>query len=176
MFFKRIHHLYCTTIQTYIESLLKDVFRWDSLLSDWQPIFTWNKSHLTVVFTLNHFPMEMPHIQLFWNETHFYFECPLFPCATGRTNLTTGFSWDYDDVIMSAMASNHQPHYCLLNRLFRRRSKKTSKLRVTGRFVGNSPVTGEFPAKMASKAENVSIWWRHHVEIVTAFATRLCIW
>ena len=28
--------------------------------------------------------------------------------------------------------SNHQPHGCLLNRLFRRRSKKTSKLRVTG--------------------------------------------
>ena len=27
--------------------------------------------------------------------------------------------------------SNHQPHDCLLNRLFRRRSNKTSKLRVT---------------------------------------------
>ena len=59
--------------------------------------------------------------------------------------------------------SNHQPHDCLLNRLFRRRSKKTSKLRVTGLCVGNSPRTGEFPAQMASNAENVSIWWRHHV-------------
>ena len=28
--------------------------------------------------------------------------------------------------------SNHQPRDCLLNRLFRRKSKKTSKLRVTG--------------------------------------------
>ena len=28
--------------------------------------------------------------------------------------------------------------------------------------VGNSPGTGEFPAQMASNAENVSIWWRHH--------------
>ena len=28
--------------------------------------------------------------------------------------------------------SNHQPHVYLLNRLFRRSSKKTSKLRVTG--------------------------------------------
>ena len=53
--------------------------------------------------------------------------------------------------------SNHQPHHCLLNRLFRRRSKKTSKLRVTGLCVGNSPQTGEFPAQMASDAENVSI-------------------
>ena len=58
--------------------------------------------------------------------------------------------------------SNHQPHDCLLNRLFRRRSKKISKLRVTGLCAGNSPCTGEFPAQMASNAENVSIWWRHH--------------
>ena len=57
---------------------------------------------------------------------------------------------------------NQQPPDCLLNGLFRRRSKKTSKLRVAGLFVGRSPVTGEFPAQMASYAENVSIWWRHH--------------
>ena len=59
--------------------------------------------------------------------------------------------------------SNHQPHDCLLNRLFRCRSKITSKLRVTGLCVGNSPGTGEFPAQRASNAENVSIWWRHHM-------------
>ena len=50
--------------------------------------------------------------------------------------------------------SNHQPHDCLLNRIFRRRSKKTSKLRVTGLCAGNSPGT--------SNAENVSVWWRQH--------------
>ena len=43
--------------------------------------------------------------------------------------------------------SNHQPRDCLLNRLFRRRSKKTSKLCVTCLCEGNSPVTGEFPAQ-----------------------------
>ena len=58
--------------------------------------------------------------------------------------------------------SNHQHNNCLLNLLFRRRSKKTSKQRVTGHCAGNSPGTGEFPAQMASNAENVSIWWRHH--------------
>ena len=58
--------------------------------------------------------------------------------------------------------SNHQPHDCLLNRLFGHRSKKTSKLHVTGLCAGNSPETGEFPAQMASNAENVSTWWRHH--------------
>ena len=58
--------------------------------------------------------------------------------------------------------SNHQPHSCLLNRLYGRRSKKTQKLRVTGFCAGNSPETADFPAQMASNAENVSIWWRHH--------------
>ena len=55
-----------------------------------------------------------------------------------------------------------------LNRLFRRRSKKTSKFRVTGLCEGNSPVTGEFPSQRASNAENVSSWWRHHVKFVTS--------
>ena len=59
--------------------------------------------------------------------------------------------------------SNHQPHHCLLNHLFRRRSKKTSKLRFTGLCAGNSPMSGEFPAQIASNAKNVSIWWRHHI-------------
>ena len=31
-------------------------------------------------------------------------------------------------------------------------------------FVWGIHVTGEFPAQMASNAENISIWWRHHVE------------
>ena len=40
--------------------------------------------------------------------------------------------------------SNHQPYDCLLNRLFRCRSKETSKLCVTGLCKGNSPVTGDW--------------------------------
>ena len=52
--------------------------------------------------------------------------------------------------------SSHQPRDCLLNRLFRRRSKRKSKLRVTGLGVGNSLGAGEFPAQMASNAGNVS--------------------
>ena len=43
--------------------------------------------------------------------------------------------------------SNHQPHDCLPNRLFRRRSKKTSKLRVTGLCV-NSPYKWPVTRKM----------------------------
>ena len=40
--------------------------------------------------------------------------------------------------------------------------EKKSKLRVPGLCEGNSPVIGEFTAQMASDAENISIWWRHH--------------
>ena len=69
--------------------------------------------------------------------------------------------------------SNHQPHDCFLNRLFRRRSKQTSKLRVTGLCARNSPGTGEFPAQMASNAENASIWWRHHAEMTFS---NTCCW
>ena len=58
--------------------------------------------------------------------------------------------------------SNYQPHDSSLIRLFRRISRKTSKLRATGFCEGNSPVTGEFPAQKANDAENISIWWRHH--------------
>ena len=58
--------------------------------------------------------------------------------------------------------SNHQPRDCLPNHLFRRRAKKTSMLRSTGRCAGNSPVTCDFPTQKSSYAENVSIWWRHH--------------
>ena len=51
---------------------------------------------------------------------------------------------------------------CLLNRLFRSRSRKISKLLVTGPGEGNSSMTGEFPAQRASNAERVSVGWRHH--------------
>ena len=52
--------------------------------------------------------------------------------------------WRYND---RGGVSNHQPHGCLLNRLFRRRSKKTSKLRVTGLCAGNSPGPVNSPHK-----------------------------
>ena len=82
-----------------------------------------------------------------------------------RNNCITRTHWGYDPFRWRHYGrdsvSNHQPRDCLFNRLFRRRSKKTSRLRVTGLCVGNSPGTGEFPAQMASNAENVFIW-RHH--------------
>ena len=88
-------------------------------------------------------------------------------------------SFHYSDVIMSTMASQITTvtsvySFIGFNLLFRRRSKKISKLRVTGLCEGNSPVTGEFPAQMASNAENVSIWWRHHVVASWYFFRCVC--
>ena len=82
-------------------------------------------------------------------------------CRTETVRMANCFTLQWRDHEGNCV-SNHRRHHYLLNRLFRRRSKKTPKLRVTGLCERNSPVTGEFPAQRASNAENVSIWWRHH--------------
>ena len=77
-------------------------------------------------------------------------------CAPIQCALDISLQWRHNGRVG---VSNRQPHECLLNRLFRIRSKK-------------SPATGEFPAQMASNAENVSIWWRHHVVVIFLRITR----
>ena len=86
-----------------------------------------------------------------------------------QLSLLLALQWRHND---HDGVSNHQPDHCLLNCLFGRRSKKTSKLRVTGLCVENSPGTSEFPAQMASNTGNVSIWWRHHANQVLCSAAK----
>ena len=62
--------------------------------------------------------------------------------------------------------SNHQPRDCLLNCLFRHRSKKTSELRVTGLCAVNSPHKGPVTPKMFPFDDVIMIWnlfneWSH---------------
>ena len=114
-------------------------------------------------------PHKWPEIR----KTSLCHDVIMAPTVTERTSCRHRMCWrlsvgqpsrppvHYSDVIISGV-SNRKPHDCLLSRLFRRRSKKTSKLRATGLCVGNSPVTAELSAQRASNAENVSIWWRHH--------------
>ena len=61
-----------------------------------------------------------------------------------KTESNSSLRWRHND---HDGVSNHQPHGCLLNRLFRRRSKKTSKLRVTGHCARNSPGPVNSPHK-----------------------------
>ena len=88
-----------------------------------------------------------------------YREITPLPKNPAHTKVHRPLQWRHNE---HNCVSNHHPRHCLLNRLFGHRLKKTSKFRVTCLCVGNSPRTGEFPAQMASNAENVSIWWRHH--------------
>ena len=64
---------------------------------------------------------------------------------------------------MAAIASQTASLAILTQSFIQGQIQETSKLRVTGLCERNSPVTGEFPARKASNAENASIWWRHHV-------------
>ena len=69
----------------------------------------------------------------------------------------------YGDVIMGAIASQITSLTIVYSTVNSDADQKnTSKLRVTDICAVNSPGTGEFPAQMASDAENISIWWRHH--------------
>ena len=68
----------------------------------------------------------------------------------------------YNDVIMSTIASQITSLTIVYSSVYSG-SKKTSKCRVTGLCAGNSPGTVK---QRASNAENVSIWWRHHVNLL----------
>ena len=89
--------------------------------------------------------------------------CRLFGAKPLPRTLRTNFNEHYIDTIMGAMTSQITSLTIVCSTVYsRRRSKKTSKLRVTGLCARNSPVTGEFPAQRTSNTETVSIWWRHH--------------
>ena len=113
-----------------------------------------------------------------WDQFHSKCSRPIITTSAQDINSWNEFAlqWRHNE---RDGVSNHQPHNCLLNCLFRHRWKKTSKLRVTGLYAGNSPVTGEFPAQRVSNAENVSTWWRHHEKytcnITSAYIRTQCV-
>ena len=65
--------------------------------------------------------------------------------------------------------SNHQPHDCLLSCLFRHRSKKTSKLRVTVLCEGNWPVNSSHKYVIMSSAPHDVRIKRHVIPDVYVF-------
>ena len=79
------------------------------------------------------FEMEFP-------ESIFHSQFYMYASGWWKTGCPQTLQWRHNE---RNVVSNRQPHDCLLNRLFRRRSKKTSKLRVTVLCEGNSPVTGK---------------------------------
>ena len=85
---------------------------------------------------ISSFPKPLPDIWPIYQQ-----QCCL---AAYEIDISISLQWRHNE---RDGVSNHPPHDCLLNCLFRRRPKKTSKLRVTGLGEGNSPVTCEFPAQ-----------------------------
>ena len=79
-------------------------------------------------------------------------------CTYVYTDADAGLANHYIDVIMGAIASQITSLMIVYSTVYSYADqKKISKLRVTGLCAGNSPAAGEFPAQMASNAENVSI-------------------
>ena len=120
-------------------------------------------------------PSDKPHVKDAWQDIRKRQDLDPFlkRGKHGHKIVHITLHWRHND---RDGVSNRQPHDCLLNCLFRRRSKKTSKLRVTDLCAGNSPVTGEFPAQKASNAENVFIWWRHHASHISCYLSLLWVW
>ena len=81
----------------------------------------------------------------------------------GMKTSKKSLKYEYIDITSAVYSRYFSNDYILNSRLFiqlfiQTQFKDTSKLRVTGLYVGNSPVTNEFPAQRASNEENVSIW------------------
>ena len=103
-------------------------------------------------------------------------------CTNSRTGTLITLRWRHNGC---NSVSNHQPRDCLLSRLFRRRSKKTWKLRVTGLCVGNSPglvnsrTKGQLHGKcfhlMTSSCKCVSLPNHTHLGVVTIITHIMCI-
>ena len=69
------------------------------------------------------------HTRIFWKA---------FDNVHKMSSISLPWQWRHNK---HGGVSNHRRFDCLLNRLVRRRSKKTSKLCVTGLYEGNPPVT-----------------------------------
>ena len=79
----------------------------------------------------------------------------------------------YCDVIMGAIASQITSLTVVYSTVYWDADQRKHQSSASLAFVwGNSPGTGEFPAQMASNAENISIWWRHHVDDITTTKRR----
>ena len=80
--------------------------------------------------------------------------------ALGRLEF---YKTHYGDVMMGAIASQITSLMIVYSTVYSDANQRKHQSFASLAFVwGNSPGTGEFPAQMASNAENVSIWWRHH--------------
>ena len=70
----------------------------------------------------------------------------------------------YNDVITGAIASQITSLTIVYSTVYSDTDQGKHQSSASLAFVPGIHRTGEFPAQMASNAQNVSIWWRHHVK------------
>ena len=73
----------------------------------------------------------------------------------------------YNDVIMGMMASQITSLTIVYSTVIQAQIKENIKAPRHWPLCREFTGSGEFPAQRASNAENVSIWWRHHVMAIT---------
>ena len=88
----------------------------------------------------------------YFSNIHFYI----------NINISMSLQWRHNGC---DSVSNHQPHDCFSTIYSDTDQWKHQSSALLALCAGNSPEAGEFPAQMDSNAENVSIWWRHHVKL-----------
>ena len=119
----------------------------------------WHRAHYDViVMTYNryHIPMHAKQIGMKYHAAH---PSHIF-CLVGHSFITeSALQWRHNE---HDGVSNYQPHHCLLNCLFKAQIKENIKAPrrwpLCGEFTGHQWIS----RTKASKAENVSFWWRHH--------------
>ena len=82
--------------------------------------------------------------------------------SSGSHHFTCIWSLHYGDVVMGTVASHITRLTIVYSTVYSGVDQRNFKAPRHWNYAANSPGTGEFPAQMASNAENVSIWWRHH--------------
>ena len=136
---------------------MKNVVNWSENFSN---RVTWNIDH-----TITDRKRKIIHnlvMRVLWQNLSIYFSI-FVNDMTGLTTWNLGLEVPtvcrihYNDVIMSAMASRITSLTIVYSIVYSGADQKNSKFHVTGLCVGNSPITGEFPAQRASNAENVAI-------------------
>ena len=111
-------------------------------------------------YVISSYLSHVRNLPIFFRVTSLDYFIGLPQCQWSNPELMCIIS-HYNDVIMSAMALQITSLMIVYSIVYWDADQRKHQ-NVTGLCVGNSPVTGEFPAQRASNSENVSIWWCHH--------------
>ena len=109
---------------------------WTCLL-DWLAFVYEKKFPRHVIYELHHISLVLISMTLYSKLT-----------SRDSTSSVGTLQWRHNE---HDGISNHQPHDCLLKRLFRVQIKETSKLHVTGHCEGNSPVNSQHKRPVTQK-------------------------